>query len=108
MPEAYKKLAQLQLGTDIVTDPAVYTVPAATQTIAKHMRAVNTGAAASTFTIYHDGSASSNCILPPVELAVGEWAEFDGTLLMETADTLKAAASVATTITFSLYGLELS
>lgn len=101
----YKKLAQAQPGTAIA---ALYTVPALTVAIVKHIRISNAGAAAATIEFYHDGAVAANQILPPISLAVGEWAEFDGTILMEAADTLQAKASVAATLTATVYGLEQS
>ena len=38
----------------------------------------------------------------------GGWAEFDGAILMEAADTLSGLASAATAITYTIYGLEIS
>lgn len=103
MADTYKKLAQTQPGIAIA---AIYTVAALTTAIIKHIRVSNAGAAAATIEFYHDGAVAANQILPPVSLAIGEWAEFDGTLLMEAADTLQAKASVAATLTVTVYGLE--
>lgn len=105
MPEAYKKLAQTQPGTSVAT---AYTVPGATSVIVKHIRAVNVSASPTTIKLFHDGSGDANVILPAITLGPGEFLEWDGTLLMEAADTLQAQAGAATAITLTVYGIELS
>lgn len=105
MANTYKKLAQVQAPNSV---GAIYTVPASTQTIIKHIRVVNTSGGAVTIKLWHDGTTDSNTILPAVSIAAGEWAEFDGTILMEASDTLQAEASAATSITLTIYGLEIS
>ena len=105
MAEAYKKLYQGQPGTSAAT---VYTVPGSTTAIVKHVRAVNTSGATTTIKLFHDGTADANVILPAVTLGSGEWCEFDGAILMEAADTLAAQAGAATSITLTVYGLEIS
>lgn len=105
MAEAYKKLVQTQPGVAAAT---VYTVPALTNTVIKHIRAVNMGAAAATIGLYDGGTAVTNRILPDVPLGPGEWLEWDGLLTMPTTATLAAIASVASSITLTIYGLELT
>lgn len=105
MAEAYKKLAQGQLGA---ATAVLYTVPAATATIIKHMRFVNNDTEDLTFELYHDGTTEAVRILPTATIEAGGWAEFDGALLMEAADTLQGKASQATEITYTIYGLEVS
>ena len=105
MPESYKKIAQTQPGTSAGT---AYTVPAATQTIVKHIRAVNVSANPTTIKLWHDGNADTNVILPAINLGPGEFLEWEGSLFMETADTLQAIAGAATSITLVAYGIELS
>lgn len=105
MAESYEKLYQGQPGTSAAT---VYTVPGSTQAIVKHIRAVNMGGATTSIGLFHDGTAAANRILPDVPLAPGEFLEWDGTILMEAADTLAAIASVATSITLTVYGIEVT
>lgn len=105
MAETFKKLYQGQVPATATT---LYTVPAVTQTIVKHIRAVNTSGTARTIRLWHDGTADANAILPPVSLAPGEWAEFDGSILAEAADTISGQASAATAITVTIYGLEIT
>lgn len=105
MAETFKKIVQTQPGTSAAT---VYTAPALTQTIIKQIRAVNTSTTvASTVGLFHDGTAATNRILPDVPLNPGEWLVEDCTIFMETADTLAAIASVASTISLVVYGVEI-
>jgi len=103
--DTFKKLAQAQPGVAAAT---LYTVPAATQTVVKQIRAVNTGTVPASIKLWHDGVADVNVILPPVTLQPGEWGEFDGLIVGEAADTFSGLASVAATITVTMYGLEIS
>jgi hypothetical protein len=106
MAEAYKKLYQGQPGTSAAT---VYTTPGATSTVVKHVRAVNTSTTVSaTIGLYQDGTAATNRTLPDVVLGPGEWMEWDGLMLAPAASTIAAVASVATTITLTIYGIELT
>ena len=106
MAEAYKKLAQ---GTVDQTVEAVYTVPAVTQTIVKHIVITNdTGSSVSGLYVYHDGTGAANCLLPGVTLAAGEMAEFEGTITMETGDTLQMKADTDDVLGFTVHGLELT
>jgi hypothetical protein len=105
MAETYKKLAQDRVGSSVET---VYTVPGGTSAIVKHIRLVNPTAGAATVALWHDGTADVNIILPPVSLGAGEWAEFDGSILMEAADTLHADSDTADAVTITVYGLEIT
>ena len=106
MPDTYKKLNQVQPGTSAGT---IYTVPSATQTIVKHIRIVNNDTTARTVKLWHDGTADLNVILPTTSIRAGGWAEFDGTITMDAADTLAAQSSSTTSkVTITIYGLEIS
>jgi hypothetical protein len=106
MAEAYMKLYQGQPG---VAAGVVYTVPAATNAVIKHIRAVNTSTAtAVTIGLFDGGSTADKRILPDVVLQPGEWLEWDGLITMPTGATLQAIASVATTVTLTIYGLQLT
>lgn len=105
MPENYKKIYQGQLSN---TAGTLYTVPSATQTIVKAIRIVNTDASARTAKLWHDGTGDANVILPTCEIKAGGWGEFDGVITLEAADTLSGEASVASKLTVTIYGLEIS
>lgn len=107
MADNFKKVAQTQVaGTPSTT--TLYTVPASTQTVVRHIRVVNTAVNDRTLTLWHDGTADSNMILPPTTIKSGGWAEFDGTITMETGDTLIGQASAGASLTLTAYGLEVS
>jgi hypothetical protein len=108
MAEVYKKLAQLEVltGAPALVTP-VYTATGVTALI-KGMRLVSTDASPRTCKIWHDGAADVNLILPAVTIDPNGFAENDTTVILEPGDTLYAQASAATSITLTLYGLELS
>ncbi len=106
MVETYKKLAQTTIPSVVA---ALYTVPALTQTIVKHIViSNNTGTPVTDIFLYHDGTTDSNILVPGVTLAVGEWGEFDGSITMETADTLQAKAGTDAAVGITVHGLEIS
>ena len=63
MAEAYKKLGQGTL-TGAGTQDTLYTVPAATSAIVKHIRIVNYGATTVNVKLWHDGTTDTYLILP--------------------------------------------
>jgi CBS-domain-containing membrane protein len=103
-PSGARKLAQTTLTSSAAI---VYTTPTNTRTKIVHMRAVNFDASARTLTMWHDGSADANIILPPVSILAGGFGEFDGIIYLEAGDTLYAKASANTAITLTVYGEEL-
>ena len=105
MPDVYKVLDQRQVPT---TASGVYSVPSGTQAIVKSMRIVNTSASNATITLWQGGSSPSNMILPPTSVDAGGFAEFEGTLTMAASTAIWAQASAATSITLTIYGLEIS
>jgi hypothetical protein len=107
MADAFKKLAQTQVAGSPSTS-TLYTVPASTETVVRHIRIVNTAVNDRTIKLWHDGTADSNVILPPATVKAGGWTEFDGTITMETGDTLVAQASAGASLTITVYGLEVS
>jgi hypothetical protein len=105
MAETYKKLAQGQLTTSSGT---LYTVPSATSTIIKYITLTNTTGGAQTAQLFHDGTSAATCILPIISIVAGGWAEFEGTIIMEAADTLAGDSDAGTSITYTVYGLEIT
>ena len=105
MAETYKKLYQGVLTASAAT---VYTVPASTSTIIKSMRIVNTSASSATIKLFQSGTADANVILPATSIDAGGFAEFEGTLTMAAADTIAAQASAITSITLTIYGVEVT
>lgn len=105
MADTYKVLYQGQLSTASGT---VYTVPSGAQAIVKSMRIVNTSASNTTVKLWQGGSGDSNVILPATTVDAGGFAEFEGTLTMAASTTLVAQAGAATSITLTIYGLEIT
>lgn len=105
MPESFKRLYQGQLPT---AQTVIYTVPALTSAVVKSMRVVNNGSLPSSFAIWQGGLGAANQTLPPVTLQPGEFAEFDGSIFMAAADTMAAQAGVASTLTMTVWGVELT
>jgi len=101
----FKKLYQGQPTSSVA---ALYTVPADTATRITYIIVTNTTGSDRTIEFYHDGSAATNNILPPSTVKAGGFAEFDGELLMEAADTLQGKANVSATLSVAIYGIEKS
>lgn len=105
MADSFEKLAQQQVPNSATT---IYTVPASTQTIVKHIRVVNPSGADATIKIWHDGNADINIILPFATVLAGGWAEFDGVITMETGDTLQTNSGTNNALTITVYGDEVT
>lgn len=109
MPLAYKQLAQTQIGTSAAT---LYTTPAATQTIIKSIRIVNTDSSPRWVKLWNNagaaGTTDADLILPQTSIPAGGWAELDSTLTMAAADTLSAQAEVASKVTITVHGAEVT
>ena len=116
MAETYKKLAGLAAATASPSSATgvIYSAPAATSTIVKSIRLVNTHATtATTIKLWHhadalmSGDVAASTILPAVSIDAGGFAEFDGTLTLAAGETIYAQAGAAT-ITVTVYGVELT
>lgn len=103
----FKKLVQIQPGT---TASIIYTVPAGKAAVIKEIRAVNTtegsGGITASFRLYHDGTSVFNQIQGDVSLAPQGTYIDDGSKFLETGDTIAAKSSNATSITVTIYGVE--
>jgi len=87
---------------------ALYTVPASTQAIIKHIKLLNTSATDGvTVTLYVGGLTAAHK-WHQVSLDAGESAEFSGSLTLETAQTLGGVASSAASITTTVTGDEVT
>lgn len=107
MADKYLKLYQGELPSAAT---AVYTVgtTAGTYVIIKSIRIVNTSGNSVWVKLWHDGLSNPYAILPQTYIDAGGFAEFDGTFTMEPSDTLGAQASAATSLTMTVYGLEIT
>ena len=111
MAETYKKLGQALISTTNAT--TMYTAPANTSTIVKHMRFTSVDASNTChIKLYHldsGGSAGTgNQILAETTIGANGWAEFEGTIIKEAADFLQITAHNANDINYVVYGMELS
>ncbi len=107
MANAYKKLAQVELAQAAATT-TIYTVPADTEAIIRHITAVNSTGGAVTVKLWHDGTADVNLILPTTTLLANGHGQWDGALFMEAADTLIGQSDTASAVTVTLYGDEVT
>jgi hypothetical protein len=111
MAETYKKL-----GHELVTGgttATMYTVPASTSAIVKHIRLTNvdTGNACHVKIYHRDNGESADTgsqILPQISIRAGGWAEFEGTIIMEALDLLSITVQTADDINYVVYGMELT
>ena len=105
----FKILNQVQLAGTATT---VYgAVPANHETIVKSMHVVNNHSSAVTINLFiADGATTTTeatTILPPVSMAAGSFAIFEGTITMEAGDYLRGIAGSATEITVTVFGDEI-
>jgi hypothetical protein len=106
MPDTYKLLYQGQLPSSVGT---LATVGTGKMWIIKHITVVNNDASSRAFALYRQGTAAANIITPPaMAVPAGGMAEWDGTLSMNDAETLRGVASVASMLTVTIDGDEVS
>ena len=107
MAETYKKLSQGQVAAATAN---IHQGVSTGTTIVRHIRLVNNHNGTIPVELYHDGTGASNKILPALNIAAGGWAEFDGVIIMEANDTLKAndGDNGGNKVTYTVYGLELT
>lgn len=104
--DAYKLLHQSQLGSSVST---LATVGSGKGWIIKSIQVVNNDSAARTFALYRQGTAASNIITPPnISIPAGGMAEWDGTMALNDGETLRGGASVATQLTITVSGDEVT
>ena len=104
--DAFKVLVQGQLGNSVAT---LYTVPAATSAVVKYATFVNNDTSARTCGVYVGGTSAAHDILPPAtSIPAGGMAEWTGTMTLETAQTIAGGASVATQVTYTIFGDEIT
>ena len=117
MAETYKRLGQGQVAIAVDgTNGRIYTCPLNTTAIIRHMTFTNLDSAVHGLTIYHIDNAGTagvtNVIMNAANIAAGGWADFDGTIILESQDELRGLCTLntpaATDITYVIYGLELT
>lgn len=111
MPDVYRVLYQGQIST---SSGVAYTPSGSSQAIVKTMRIVNTntasGASISLWQLPSSVATTSApyAILPATTIDAGGFAEFEGTMTMENGQKIVAQAGLASSITLTIYGLEIS
>lgn len=100
-----KALYHGQPGT---TASTLYTVPAATTTVIRHIRAVVPGGASVTLDLYRNGSADANRITETVTIQAGGSWEDDVYLPLAAGDTIQGKAGTATALTLFIGGAEIA
>ena len=90
-----------------LTDELIYTVPAVTKTIVRHIHYVNATAAAVTLTISVGADTAANRIFDAYSVAAGAVIDFYPLLVLEAAETLRAHASADDTTTLTINGEEI-
>lgn len=117
MADAYVQLDQQSL-TVVGTEVDITGTGTADGTIVKHIRVVNTDATESTaIRIWQSAGAPLNddtkLIMPTADIAAGGWAEFEGTIILDSGESLWASLENSTDatahdITVTTYGLNMT
>lgn len=107
MADSFKVLYQGQLGNTVAT---LATVGGGKSWIIKTITAVNNDTSARTFGLYVGGTTAAHVVTPPnVSIPAGggwEWTEVG--IALEAAQTIAGGASVATQVTVTVFGDEVS
>jgi hypothetical protein len=103
--DSYKKLSQTQLPAAAA---AQYTVPGATQAIIRSIVLVNTTGAPVTVSLFTDGNANANKILDAYSIPANTRVELNSVVTLAAAGAIWGVASAATSVTMTVFGLEIS
>lgn len=85
----------------------LYTVPAATVTVVRHIRVLNPDTASHTLDLYRNGSAAANRLTETITIPAGGSWEDDVYIPLATGDTIQGAADASTKITVFIGGAEI-
>jgi len=106
MADAYKTLYQDQLPNSVAT---LVTVGGAKSWIVKHISIVNNGPGNATFQLFRNGTTAAFAWSPPLMSIVDSgMAEWDGTEALASGETFAGVASVASQLTITITGDEVS
>lgn len=100
---ATKLLGDGQLASSTGT---LYTVPSSTTTIVKNILLVNTDTSTRTVNLYINSGSDRRIIPKDLSLKAGESYIFGEVLTLEATDTIKGAASSATVVDYTIFGVE--
>ena len=109
MAEAYKKLGQGRLAGSA---GLLYSPGSGVEAVIKSINISNNTGTARTVTLYHTNhgatASDADLILPGVEIEIGGFAEWDGTLCMAATEDIQGFASAADVISYTIWGVEIS
>ena len=107
MANAYKVLCQGQLGNSVAT---LATVGGGKSWLVRDISMVNTDSSDRTVGLYHNGVTGTTAITPTAVniVAGGAYTFSGGVLAFAAADTLSGGASVASKVTITVTGDEIS
>jgi hypothetical protein len=113
MADTFKHLAQGQLlssgDSPSTAQQLLYEAPAGTTAIVGHIRLANLhGSTARTAKLWQNGVADTNIVLPALSIESGGWAEFTGSIILDAGDILYGVANAGTSVTYNIYGLEVT
>lgn len=103
----YEDFKQLTLTTSTLPTAmtVLYTAPANSSVIIKHIRIVNGNATINRAVSLRHGTAT---ILPAATIDAGGWGEFEGTIILNAGDTLSGQVDTGADVTITVYGMEVS
>lgn len=106
MPDVLKRL----VGPTALSNSAttVYTVPASTTAVLRHLRVVNETVGAATFTASIGADAAGKRVFYTQSVAAGGAFEWTGNIVMAATEVFQAYASAAATLTLTVSGIESS
>src|SRR3990172_11304993 len=99
---APKLLAEGQLPTSVA---ALYTVPGATSAYVRTMKFAHSSVTTQTILVHLNGSGTNRGTYRFV-LAQNESAEIDDHLTLETGDSIQGETTTATTVDYTIHGVE--
>lgn len=104
MADNYKVLAQGQLSN---VAGVLYTVPGGGMAIVSRIVLVNTDTGAHTATLFVNGTAAANEIMPATSINPADRITDEGRMTLAATNTIQGVADVASKVTYTIFGLEI-
>ncbi len=101
------KNAQLTL-TGSGTQDTLITAGASVEIIIKGIQIVNYSVSTITVRMWVNGVANNNMVLPPTTMEAGDYGAFNGEIVLEPNDTLRAEANTASACTVTVSYVEIT
>lgn len=98
-----KLLAEGQVAS---SEGAIYTAPASTSTYLKTITFSNSSAISQTLIVYIRNGAGTSRVIGRATLLQNWRYEFDGAMVLETGDSLRATTTTANVIDYTVHGVE--